>query len=290
MAAKNILKPRVSLRFKSRAAAETHLQKEASFHSKVNLKPKSKTQNVPAKMTASVDVEPELEGGPSALASATYNPMAIPPIVDEFCSEDFGAPPRLSLVSATSGLAEEIAAGQWALSNGLGGAVALGPRIEIIPLVCTKWWLMDFGQAEAGSLPVRFLTEAEVRQYGGCLSKAPEPGKPTFSRSMKIWLLITSPAKVPGTLLKLPVGAHVYPAALYEASRTAFRVVGVGLNLTQVNAQEKPWDRKCALGVTIRKNRSLNTPYFVPVLEDKGPTSAAERVELARIVERQLPS
>jgi hypothetical protein len=158
----------------------------------------------------------------------------------------------------------------------------------MVALTCTKWWLMDFGQAEG--LPVRFSTEAEVRQYGGCLSKAPEPGKSTFSRSMEIRLLITSPAKVSGTFLKLQVGTHVYPAALYEAGRTAFRVVGVGLNVTQANNGEKPWDRKWALGVSTRKNRNYNTTYFVPVLEDRGPTSAAERVELARIVERQLPA
>jgi hypothetical protein len=188
-------------------------------------------------MTAA-DVEPELEGGPSALASATYNPPAIGQIIGETSSEDFGAPPRLSLVAATSSLAEEVTPGQWAISNGLGAAVALGPRIEMIALTCIKWWLMDFGQAEG--MPVRFSTEAEVRQYGGCLSKTPEPGKLTFSRSMEIRLLITSPAKVPGTFLKLPVGTHMYPAALYEAGRTAFRVVGVGLNVTQVNNQEKP--------------------------------------------------
>jgi hypothetical protein len=194
-------------------------------------------------------------------------------------------------VAAASSLAEEITPGQWALSNGLGAAAALGPRIEMVALVCIKWWLMDFGQpqAESGGPPVRFSTEAEVRQYGGCLSKTPEPGKPTFSRSMEIRCLITSSVKVPGTFLKFPVGAHMYPAALYEASRTAFRTVGVGLNVTQVNNQEKPWDRKWALGVKTAKNRSYNTTYFIPVLEDKGPTSAAERVELARIVERQLP-
>jgi hypothetical protein len=241
------------------------------------------------------DVEPELEGGPSALASATYNLPAIGtekhplsgPIIGETCSEDFGAPPRLSLVAPTSRLAEEISPGQWALSNGLGAAVALGSRIEMIPLYCTKWWLMDFGQAEG--LPVRFLTEAEVRGYGGCLSKAPEPGKSTFSRSMEIRLLITSSVKVPGTFLKFPVGTREYPAALYEASRTAYRVVGTGLNLTLANSGEKPWDRKWALGVSTRKNRSLGTTYSIPVLEDRGPTSAAERAELARIVERQLP-
>jgi hypothetical protein len=254
------------------------------------LKTKSKPQNVPAKMTAA-DIEPELEGGPSALASATCNPPAIGQIIGEMASEDFGAPPRLSLVHATSSLAEEITAGLWALSNGLGAAVALGPRIEMIPLACTKWWLQDFGQpGQAEGPPVRFLTEAEVRSYGGCLAKAPEPGKLTFNRSMEIRLLITSPVKVPGTFLKLPVGAREYPAALYEASRTAYRAVGVGLNLTQANNGEKPWDRKWALGVVTRKNRSLNTSYFVPVLEDRGPTSAAERVELARIVERQLPA
>jgi hypothetical protein len=240
-------------------------------------------------MTVSVDVEPEQEGGPSALASATCNLPAIGQIIGETSSEDFGAPPRLSLVAATSSLAEEITAGQWALSNGLGAAVALGPRIEMIPLICTKWWLQGFGQGDSGGLPVRFSTEAEVRSYGGCLSKAPEPGKPTFDRSMEIRCVITSSVKVPGTFLRLPVGAHEYPAAIYEASRTAYRVVGVGLNLTMANNGERPWDRKWALGVTVRKNRNLNTTYFVPVLEDKGPTSAAERVELARIVERQLP-
>jgi hypothetical protein len=248
---------------------------------------------------SAADVEPELEGGPSALASATYtlpavgtekHPLSGPivgQIIGETCSEDFGAPPRLSLVAATSGLAEEVTPGQWALSNGLGAAVALGPRIEMIALTCTKWWLIDFGQAEGP--PVRFSTEAEVHQYGGCLSKAPEPGKSTFSRSMEIRLLITSPTKVPGTYLKLPVGAHVYPAALYEAGRTAFRSVGVGLQVTQANNQEKPWDRKWALGISTRKNRTYGSTYFIPTLEDRGPTSAAERVEVARIVERQLP-
>jgi hypothetical protein len=253
----------------------------------MKVKPKT-SQIVPAKMMPA-DAEPELETSPSAIASSISNPPVIGQIIGEASSEDFGAPPRLSLVAATSAIAEEVPPGQWALSNGLGAAVALGSRIEIVPLIETKWWLMDFGQTECGSLPVRFLTEAEVRQFGGCLSKTPEPGKPTFSRSMEIRLVITSQIKVPGTFLRLPVGAHEYLAALYEASRTAFRVVGVGLNMTQVNTGEKPWERKWALGVTVRKNRSLNTTYFVPILEDRGRTSAAERVELARIVERQLP-
>jgi hypothetical protein len=245
-------------------------------------------QVVQAKMMPA-DVEPELEGGPSALASSMYNSV-IGEIAGEMSSEDFGSPPRLSLVAATSSLAEEVPPGQWALSNGLGAAVALGPRIEFVPLTCQKWWLMDFGQGEAGSLPVRFKTEEEVRQYGGCNSRNPEPGKVTFSRSMEIRLLITSPHDTPATFLRLPVGAHEYPVALYEATRSAFRAVGVGLNLHHANTSEKAWDRKWKLGVSVKKNRSLNTTYFVPVLDDGGTTSAAERIELSRIVERQLPA
>jgi hypothetical protein len=202
-------------------------------------------------------------------------------------AEDFGSPPRLTLVAATSSIAEEVPPGQWALSNGLGAAVALGQRIQITPLKYTRWWLLDFGQGEAG--PVRFRTEEEFRAYGGCNSRQPEPGKLRFSRSMEIRLLITSPLEVPATFLRLPVGAREFPTAIYEASRSAYRSVGVAFNLTYLNSNEKPWERKWKLGVSVRKNRALNTTYFVPVLEADAPTSAAERIELSRIVERKLP-
>jgi len=248
---------------------------------------KTKTKIVPAKIMP-VDAEPELEASPSALTSLTPNPLV--EIAGETVAEDFGTCPRLSLVSATSSLADEIPPGQWAISNGLGAAVALGPRIEIVPLQRTKWWLMDFGQGEAGGPPVRFKTEEEVRQFGGCNSRQPEPGKLAFSRSMEIRLLVTSQHDVPETYLQLPVGTHAYPVALYEAARSAFRVVGVGLNLYLTNTSEKEWERKWKLGVSVRKNRNLNTTYFVPSLERGEPTSAAERLELSRLVERQLPA
>ena len=247
-------------------------------------------------MTAA-DVEPELEGEPSALASGTNNLPAVGTekrpfsgqIIGEQSSEDYGFPPRLTLVAAISKLAEQIPAGQWALSDGIGAAVALGPRIEVVALIRTKWWLLDFGQSDGA--PVRFLTEAEVRSYGGCFSKAPEPGKMTFSRSMEIRLLITSAAKVPDTFLKFQVGTREYPAALYEASRSAYRAIGVGMNRFEAaNPGEKAWNMKWGFGVTTCKNRSYGSSYFAPVLEDHGPTSAAERMELARIVERQLPN
>jgi hypothetical protein len=252
---------------------------------------KVKAKSVPAKMTA-VDAEQETDGASSALASTTSTSPSIGRIIGESVSEDYGSPTRLSLVSDTSALAKskEVEAGQWALSNGLGAAVDLGTRIEIIPLVENRWWLMDFGQGDSGGPPVRFRTEAEVHAYGGCLAKTPEPGKPTFSRSMEIHLVITSATKVPGTFMKFSVCGREYPVALYEAARTAYRTVGVGLNLHAANTGEKPWDRKWALGVTTRLNRSVNSTYFIPVLEDRGPTSAAERAELARIVERQLPA
>jgi len=237
---------------------------------------------------AAPNPEPEQEGPASPVASLTLSPPTEGGIAGEVCAVDFGRPPRLSLVAATSAIAGEITPGQWALSNGLGPSVALGIKIEIIPLTCARWWLMDFGQAEAGTLPVRFKTEKEVIDYGGTTNG--EPGKVTFSRSMEIRLLIVGSYAAPETYLRLPAGRHQYLAALYEPSRTAYRIVGVGLNLTLLNSNEKPWQRKWKLGVATQKNKALGTTFFVPTLENSGTTTAAEQAELVRLIERQLPS
>jgi hypothetical protein len=147
---------------------------------------------------------------------------------------------------------------------------------------------MDFGQAEAGTLPVRFKTEKEVTDYGGTTTR--ERGKVIFSRSMEIRCLIIGSYNAPETYLRLPLGRDQYLVALYEASRTAYRIVGVGLNLTLLNSSKKPWHTKWKLGVATRKNKTLGSTFFVPVLEDGGSTTAAEQTELVRLIERQLPA
>jgi hypothetical protein len=232
--------------------------------------------------------EPEQETPASLAISSTLTPPIDGGFGGEFCAADFGGLPRLSLVAPTSAVADEITPGQWALSNGLGPSVVLGNKIEIIPLACGRWWLMDFGQAESGTLPVRFKTEREVHDYGGTVNR--EPGKVTFSRSMEIRCLITGAYNTPETYLRLSVGSHQYLVALYEASRTAYRIVGVGLNLTLLNSNEKPWQRKWKLGVATRKNKALGTTFFVPILENSATTTAAEQAELVHLIERQLPS
>jgi hypothetical protein len=233
------------------------------------------------------DLEPEIEGSASTVASENSTLSTQIGVAGEICSADFGRPPRLSLVAATSAVATEIPPGQWALSNGLAPAVTLGQKIEIVPLTCALYWLIDFGQGEVGGVPIRFKTLQEVQDYGGTTTN--ELGKITFSRAMEIKCLLTGDYPgVPDTYLRLPLGEREYLVALYEPSRTAYRVVGVGLNLTLLNAKEQPWQRRWKLGVTTRTNRSLGSKYFVPTLEFAGVTSAAEQIELHRLVERQL--
>jgi len=155
----------------------------------------------PKVVTAKTPVTAELEI--EVPASPTTSTISTPDIRGELCSTDFGTPPRLSLISSTSKLAEHFRPGQWAIANGIGDPVPLGDKITVTPLTASLWWLMDFGQEEAnaGGAPVRLTSEQEVRDYGGTISR--EPGKVTFSRSMEIRLLLEDTDKA-GTLTWLP--------------------------------------------------------------------------------------
>ena len=242
-----------------------------------------KTSVVAAKIPAMTTRD---NGGSPSATTSELSTMHAGQIRGEHCPIDFGSPPRLSLVHAVSGLSEEIPAGQWALSNGLGDPVALGPTVEIVPLTATLQWLLDFGQDEGGGAPTRFATAAEVENYGGTMTG--EPGKPSFSRSMELRAILPDVEAADSTYLRLPLGGRTYLAALYEPAKSAYRSVGVGLNLTWANNQEAPHQRRWRLGIETRKHRSLGTNYFAPTLTDLGRVPADEEAEFAKLIDQQM--
>jgi hypothetical protein len=191
-------------------------------------------------------------------------------------------------VASTSKLAEHFPPGQWAIANGIGDPVPLGTTITVIPLTASLWWLMDFGQEEAsaGGAPVRLTSEQEVRDYGGTISR--EPGKVTFSRSMEIRLLLEDTDKADSTYLRLALNGSRYLVALYEASRSAYRSIGVGLNLTWHNGHEVPHQRQWTLGIKVQKNKILGTNYYVPTLTRGAETPIGMRAEVRQLIDRQL--
>jgi hypothetical protein len=247
-----------------------------------------KTSSQKAKVVAAkipATTESEIEVSPSATASELSTQVASQ-IRGEECSADFGGPPRLTLVAALSGLAEVIPPGHWALNNGIGAPVNLGAQIQILPLAASRAWLLDFGQEEGGGVPVRFEHERDVEAYGGTTTRA--PGKPTFSRSMEIRLLLPDTEQADSTYLRIPLNAKIYLAALYEASRTAYRSVGVGLNLHWHNTKELPHKRRWQLGVTTRKSKTVNAAYHLPILSDLGVVPDAEIGEIEKLIDRGL--
>jgi hypothetical protein len=239
---------------------------------------------------APVTTELEIEVPASSAASAISTQVS--DIHGEFCSADFGSVPRLSLIASTSKLAEYFSPGQLAIANGIGDPVPLGDKITIIPLTASLWWLMDFGQEEAGAggAPVRLATEQEVRDYGGTISRLREPGKVTFSRSMEIRLLLEDTNKADSTYLRLNLNGSPYLVALYEASRSAYRSVGVGLNLSWHNGHEVPHHRQWTLGIKSQRNKSLGTNYYVPTLTRGNETPVGMRAEIRQLIDRQLPA
>jgi hypothetical protein len=246
---------------------------------------KSPLSAIAAKAPATSDFEIEV---PTSSPTSTISTQ-VSDIRGEICSTDFGSPPRLSLIASTSKLAEYFSAGQWALANGIGDPVPLGNTITITPLTASLWWLMDFGQEEASAgAPVRLATEEEVRNYGGTVSR--EPGKVTFSRSMEIRLLLEDTDKADATYLRLTLNRSRYLVALYEASRSAYRSVGVGLNLTWHNGHEVPHHRRWTLGIKVQKNKSLGTNYYVPTLTRGDETPIEMRAEIRQLIDRQLPA
>jgi hypothetical protein len=259
-----------------------HLTNRQIFMTKTTPKPTQRI--VAAKAPAAPKPEIELPASPadSSLSTTTVESQ----IRGEDCAADFGAPPRLTLVAGTSALAEYVTPGQWAINNNLGAPVALGTEIEILPISPTKWWLQDYGQDDGSGAPVRFLTDAEVRDYGGTTMR--EPGKVTFSRSIELRVLITDNEKADQTYLRVLLSGASLLAAVYEAARTAYRSVGVGLNLYWHNTGELPHQRRWKLGVVRKENRLVKSFYFVPTLTRGEPVSAAERVELEKMIDRQL--
>jgi hypothetical protein len=246
----------------------------------------TKPKVIAAKAPVITELEIEVPASPATSTISTQ----ISDIRGELCSMDFGTPPRLSLISSTSRLAEHFRPGQWAIANGIGDPVPLGDKITIIPLTASLRWLMDFGQEEAnaGGAPVRFTSEQEVRDYGGTISR--EPGKVTFSRSMEIRLLLEDTDKADSTYLRLTLNGSPYLVALYEASKSAYRSVGVGLNLTWHSGHEAPHQRQWILGIKVQKNKSLGTNYYVPTLT-RGPETPIEmRAEIRQLIDRQLPA
>jgi hypothetical protein len=250
------------------------------------LKTKEATKRVVA-AKAPVTPTQEIELPASPVGSSLSTITAESQIRGENSAADFGSPPRLTLVAGTSGLAEYVSPGQWAINNNLGTPVALGTEILILPLSSTKWWLKDFGQDDGvPGAPVRFLTEAEVREYGGTTMR--EPGKITFSRSMELHLLLTNNEKADQTYLRLTLNGAPHLVAVYEAARTAYRGVGVGLNLYWHNTGELPHLRRWKFGIIKKENRAIKSIYHVPTLTRGEPVSATEKVELEKLIDRQL--
>jgi hypothetical protein len=243
-----------------------------------------KAKVIAAKAPAMAQTELEVPASPAASQLSTTISGQIRG--EECMTVDYGSPPRLSLVHALSNLAEEIQVGEWGLSNGLGAPVALGPQVEMVPLTAALWWLQDFGQGEVGGLPTRFATVEEVVAYGGTTTG--EPGKLSFSRSMELKVLLKDTDKADSTFLRVPVSGRTYLCAVYEAARSAYRVVGVGFNLSWANSKEAPHQRRWRLGVATRKNKQLGANYYVPTLANIGPVSAEEAAELVKLIDRQL--
>jgi hypothetical protein len=74
---------------------------------------------------------------------------------------------------------------------------------------------------------------------------------------MEIRLLLPDSEKADSTYLRIPIDGKIYLAAVYEASRMAYRSVGVGLNLHWHNTQELPHKRRWQLGVASRKSKTV---------------------------------
>jgi hypothetical protein len=234
-----------------------------------------------------VTTEKEIEV-PASPASSELSTQVASDIKGEYVAADFGNPSWMSLISGTSKLAEFFKPGQFGLSNAIGSPVALGETIKIIPLTAALGYRMDFGQDDSGGAPVRFRTEQEVWNYGGTTTR--EPGKITFSRSMELRLLLDDTEQADSTYLRLKLGGKAYLVAIYEITRSAYRSVAVGLNLTWINGHETPHHRSWILSVKTQRNRQLNTNYFVPVLARGEETSAELRTEIRQMIDRQLPS
>jgi hypothetical protein len=241
-----------------------------------------KERVVAAKTPVATESEIEVSTSSTALEPQTSTVQ----IRGEDCSADFGAPLRLTLVAATSGLAEVIQPGQWALNNGLGAPVALGPQVEIVPLTATRSWLMDYGQEDSGGPPIRFASQEEVQNYGGTTTR--EPGKLTFSRAMELRLLLPDTEEADSTYLRVPINGQIHLAAVYEAARMAHRTVGVGLNLHWHNTKQMPHEHRWQLGVTTRKSKQVGAMYYLPTLRDLGPVSKTEIAELTKLIDRGL--
>ena len=250
-----------------------------------------KPKVIAAKAPAITELEIEVSASPAASAISTQTPSNIR---GEFCAADFGSPPRLALVYSTSNAVQWLSPGQWGLTNGIGDPVGLGPAVNVIFLSARLWWLMDYGQEESGGggAPVRFEKKQEVIDYGGqpleSFNTMREPNKPTFSRSMELNLLIEDANKADATYLRLPLSGNTYLVAVYEASRSGYRSVGVGLNATWHNRHEVPHQCQWTLGIRSQRNKRLGTTYPVPTLTRGPEVPTAIRAEIRQLIDRQL--
>jgi hypothetical protein len=186
----------------------------------------------------------------------------------EICpSIDYGRPPRLTLVHATSGLAESITPGQWAIDNEVGQPTALGKEIGgFVPITAHTVWKKDFGEDETA--PMRFETIEEVENFGGTVTG--EPGRPKYSRALELRAVIPDVGEADSTFLRLAIGGHDHVPVVYEASGSAFRSVGAGLLMSWRSRQEVPYRRRWKLGIESRRSRQTGASYFVPFLREEG--------------------
>jgi hypothetical protein len=240
---------------------------------------------VAAKVPAIAELEIEVPAS-SAASQQQLTPFDTGYVRGEIVTTDYGSLPRLSLISPTSDLAKYLSPGQWGLANGLGIPTALGEKVEIIPVFADLWWLQDYGQGDSGGPPIRKRTEAEVREYGGTTTR--ESDKIMFSRSMELRLLLPDTKKADETFLRQLINGKTYLLAVYEATRTAFRSIGTGLILTWQYSQEAPHYRSWVFGITTKHNRQIGKDYFAPTLTRGEPTSATDRSEISKLIDRQL--